>query len=210
MKTTTIRAAAAALSTLVLLVASPARAAPDAATREAAVKLAVNFCGQCHGPEGSGDNPRIPRLAGQQKLYIDVQLKAFRSHARADHAAHDTMWGVAALLNDDLVTALAEHYAGLAPAPANPPTDTDAVARGKALFEKGSPERRLPACTACHGDKAEGQVIFPRLAGQHAQYLFLQLQQMRNKLRSAPVMHGLIKELTDAEIVALAAYLESQ
>jgi cytochrome c553 len=200
----------AALLALWLLTAVPAWAAPDAATREAATKLAVNFCGQCHGPEGRGDNPRIPRLAGQQRAYIEVQLKAFRSQTRADHAAHETMWGIAALLNDDLVGALAEHFAAQAPAPGIEPSDKDAAARGKLLFEKGSPERRLAPCASCHGQQAEGLVIFPRLAGQHGQYLFIQLQSMRNKLRNAPVMHGLIKDLTDSEIVALAAFLESK
>ena len=60
------------------------------------------------------------------------------------------------------------------------------------------------------GANAEGLAVFPRLAGQHGEYLFIQLQSIRNKLRASPVMHGLIKELTDDEIVSLAAYLESK
>lgn len=198
------------LFTAIALAVPAAEAAPDAATREAATKLAVNFCGQCHGPEGRGDNPRIPRLAGQQRAYVEVQLKAFRSQTRADHAAHETMWGVAALLSDDLVGALAEYFAAQQPASGIVPSDKDAAARGRLLFEKGSPERGLPSCTGCHGRQAEGLVVFPRLAGQHGQYLFIQMQSMRNKLRNSPVMHGLIKDLSDAEIVALAAFLESQ
>ena len=87
---------------------SPVWAAPDAATREAAVKLATNVCGSCHGPQGRGDNPRIPRLAGQQRAYIEVQLKAFRNRTRGDNAAHEYMWAVAATLDDDIVSALAE------------------------------------------------------------------------------------------------------
>ncbi len=190
--------------------ALPAAAAPDAATREAATKLAINVCGTCHGPEGRGDNPRIPRLAAQQRQYIEVQLKAFRGQTRGDYAAHESMWGIAATLNDDVVTALADYFASQKPAPAVPPTNRDAAAKGRTLFDKGSPERGLPACTSCHGPNAEGLAVFPRLAGQHGEYLFIQLQSIRNKLRASPVMHGLIKELTDDEIVSLAAYLESK
>ena len=77
------------------------------------------------------------------------------------------------------------------------------------MFDKGSPPRGLPACTSCHGAQAQGLAVFPRLAGQHGEYLFIQLQAIRNQLRVSPVMHGLIKELTDDEIVSLGAYLES-
>lgn len=188
----------------------PASAAPDAATREAAAKLAVNVCGTCHGPEGRGDNPRIPRLAAQQRAYVEVQLKAFRNQSRGDYAAHESMWGIAATLSDDVVTALADYFAAQKPAPAVAATNKDAAAKGHKLFEQGSPERGLPACTSCHGANAEGLAVFPRLAGQHGEYLFIQLQSIRNKLRASPVMHGLIKELTDDEIVSLAAYLESK
>lgn len=188
----------------------PTWGAPDSATREAAVKLATNVCATCHGPEGRGDNPRIPRLAGQQRAYIEVQLKAFRNQSRGDRAAHEYMWGIAATLSDDVVAALADYFAAQKPATGITGGDKAAVARGKDLFEKGSPERGLPPCTSCHGANAEGLAVFPRLAGQHGEYLFLQLQAIRNKLRESPVMHGLIKDLTDDEVVSLSAYLEAK
>jgi cytochrome c553 len=195
---------------LLVLAALPVRAAPDAATREAATKLAVNVCGSCHGPEGRGDNTRVPRLAGQQRAYVEVQLKAFRNQNRGDHAAHEYMWGIAATLSDDIVVALAEYFATQKPAAGIVASNPAAAARGRELFEKGSPERGLPTCTGCHGANAEGLAVFPRLAGQHGEYLFIQMQSIRNRLRDSPVMHGLIKNLTDDEIVSLAAYLESK
>jgi cytochrome c553 len=185
-------------------------AASDAATTEAAVKLATSVCASCHGLQGAGDNPRIPRLAGQQRAYIEVQLKAFRSQLRGDRAAHETMWTVAATLDDQIVAALAEYFANQPPAPGITSGNRQVAARGKDLYEKGSPERGLPACASCHGANAEGLAVFPRLAGQHGEYLFVQLQSIRNKLRVSPVMDGLIKELTDDEVVALATYLESK
>jgi cytochrome c553 len=195
---------------LVACAVPTADAAPDAATKEAAVKLAVNLCGSCHGPDGRGDNPRIPRLAAQQRAYIEVQLKAFRNQSRGDYAAHESMWGIAATLNDDVVAALAEYFSAQKPGIGVAAANKEAAAKGRTLFERGSPERGLPPCTSCHGIDGEGLAVFPRLASQHGEYLFIQLQAIRNKLRASPVMHGLIKELTDDEIVALAAYLESK
>jgi cytochrome c553 len=206
-----VPASARWLAALLLAASAPvAPAAPDAATREAATKLAVNVCGTCHGAEGRGDNPRIPRLAAQQRQYLEVQLKAFRDRSRGDYAAHESMWPVAATLNDDIVAGLAEYFSAQKPAAAAAPSNKEAAAKGRKLFEQGSPERGLPSCAGCHGANAEGLAVFPRLAGQHSEYLFIQLQSIRNKLRASPVMHGLIKELTDDEIVSLAAYLEAR
>lgn len=191
-------------------VALPAAAAPDAAARATATQLVKEVCTTCHGAEGRGDNPRIPRIAAQQRQYMETQLKAFRDRSRGDYAAHESMWNVAAKLSDDVVAALADYFAAQKPAPAVAATNRDAAAKGRKLFEQGSPERGLPACAGCHGPNAEGQAAFPRLAGQHGEYLFIQLQSIRTKVRASPVMHGLIKELTDDEIVALAAYLEAK
>lgn len=201
-----------ALATLALLtLATPhAQAAPDAATRQAAIKLAENLCATCHGAQGRGDNPRIPRLAGQQRAYLDVQLKAFRSQSRNDPAAHEYMWGVAATLSDDIVAALAEYFSAQSPAAGSPPTDAKLAAAGKLLFEQGSPDRGAPPCTGCHGMNAEGMAVFPRLAGQHSEYLYIQLKLIQNKLRESPVMHGLIKQLHGDEISAVVTYLQSK
>jgi cytochrome c553 len=190
--------------------ASFAQSVPDEATRVAAVKLAENLCGSCHGAQGQGDNPRIPRLAAQQRAYIEVQLKAFRSQNRSDPAAHEYMWGVASTLNDGIVAALAEYFSAQAPVASTAPQDAKVAAAGKQLFEQGSPERGTPPCTGCHGRNAEGLAVFPRLAGQHGEYLYIQLKLIQNKLRDSPVMHGLTKQLSSEELSAVAAYLESK
>ncbi len=186
-----------------------AQTVPDAATRQAAVKLAQDVCGSCHGAQGRGDNPRIPRLAGQQRAYIEVQLKAFRNQSRNDPAAHEYMWGVASTLNDGIVAALAEYFAAQEPAARAVVADAKVVTAGKQLFERGSPERGAPPCTGCHGGGGEGMAVFPRLAGQHGEYIYIQLKLIQNKLRDSPVMHGLTKQLSSEELTAIAAYLES-
>jgi cytochrome c553 len=48
------------------------------------------------------------------------------------------------------------------------------VARGKQIYEEGVASQGIPACATWHGPQARGNDIFPRLAGQHADYLVKQ------------------------------------
>jgi len=188
---------------------SMAQAPPDAATKEAARNIAAGVCASCHGPEGRSTNPQVPRLAGQQRAYIEAQLKSFRTQARSDPDAHDYMWGVAATLSDSITVGLADYYSAQSPAPGTP-ADSTILAAGRALYEKGEPGRGILACATCHGADAQGASVFPRLAGQHSQYLVKQMQMIRVRLRASPVMHGVLKDLTDSEMSSLATYLQSK
>ena len=84
------------------------------------------------------------------------------------------------------------------------------VAQGKELYDKGVSDRGIPACATCHGANAEGVADFPRLAGQHAKYVAKQLNYIQSLVRAAPVMHGIVKDMTPAEILAVAAYVQSR
>lgn len=176
--------------------------------RQGAQRLATYLCSTCHGPEGRSEFPLYPNLAGQQAAYLEAQLRAFRAKMRGDDEAHAYMWSVAAILNDNIIMALADFYSTKAIGPGKT-GDASVIAAGKALFEKGDVPRRIPPCAACHGAKAEGLSIFPRLAGQQGQYLSRQLTMMQLKLRESPIMHGVIKDLTGDEIFSLATYLQS-
>lgn len=97
------------------------------------------------------------------------------------------------------------------PAPARGHTDDPVlVAKGKELFDKGVPDRGVPAHMACHGADAARTGDFPRLAGQHAKYVIKQLNYIQSLVRTAPVMHGIVKDLTPDEIRAVAAYVQSK
>jgi cytochrome c553 len=180
----------------------------DESDRQAAQRLATYMCSTCHGPEGRSEFPLYPHLAGQHSAYLEAQLRSFRAKIRGDQEAHDYMWGVASTLNDNIIKALSDFYSTKAPSPGKP-GDAAAIAAGKTLFEKGDPARRIAPCAACHGAKAEGLSVFPRLAGQQGQYLSRQMTQMQLKLRDAPVMHGVIKDLTGDDIFNLATFLQS-
>ena len=206
MKTSRITAIALGAS-FVCTAAVSAEAPTDA--QQAAAKVAVQTCSTCHGANGRSVSPTFPNLAAQTAPYIEVQLKAFKDQSRADPDAQAYMWGMASQLSDGMITALAAYYSAQPAAAPSKSGDPTLVAKGKRLFEEGVPARQIPPCASCHGARAEGQAIFPRLAGQHAPYLFKQLLVIQNVLRTAPVMHGVIKDLTKDQMQSVVAYLES-
>ena len=175
----------------------------------AAAKKAVELCSTCHGPYGISTSPDFPILAAQREGYLEAQIDAFRSHTRAEKDAHDIMWGIAGNLDPAIIKGIAQYYSVQPPAPGRV-QDPAALARGKEVYDKGVPDRGIPACATCHGPDAKGQSIFPRLAGQHASYVVKQLNYIQSLVRAAPVMHGIVKDLTPEEIQAVAIYVQSR
>jgi cytochrome c553 len=176
--------------------------------QKAALRKQVETCGTCHGVNGRSVSPTFPNLAAQTAPYIELQLKAFKDQSRADPDAQAYMWGMASQLSDATIAALAVYFAAQSPAPARG-GGSPLIAQGKELFEKGVPARQIPPCASCHGLHAEGMSTFPRLAGQHGPYLLKQLLVIQSVLRTAPVMHGVIKDLNKDQMQAVVAYLES-
>jgi cytochrome c553 len=184
-------------------------AAEAPAASDSPLGRAVQTCGTCHGTNGRSVSPTFPNLAAQTAPYIEAQLKAFKDQTRADPDAQAYMWGMAAQLSDAQISELAEYFSKqAAPAPGKTGSPA-AIARGKQVFEEGVPARQIPPCASCHGVHGEGMATFPRLAGQHAPYLLKQILVIQNALRNAPVMHGIVKDLSKDQIQAVVLYLES-
>lgn len=206
-----MRASAVIACALLLAgIASSAVAAdidPVAAAR--AKRLAVGVCGSCHGAHGNSEQPKYPRLAGQNPTYLAAQLHAFKAQTRGDPDAIGYMWGMAQNLDDAVIDGLANYYAAQTPS-VGAAGDAATASRGKDIYEHGVESSGVPACATCHGPDAHGRGDFPRLAGQHAQYVLKQLDSFRNKLRDVAVMHGVAQGLKVHEMSAIAAYLQPQ
>lgn len=172
------------------------------------VEGTVQICASGHGPRGLSTDPAIPHLAGQQHDYLVAQLVALRGHTRADHHARTNMLGMAQNLSDPTIEGVARYFAALPP-PAAEPAEPEHVAAGRKLFTTGAPDRDVPPCGSCHGAAAEGNGVFPRLAGQHQVYLAGQLGEFRTNGRANETMHANAANLEDEEIRNLAAYLAS-
>jgi len=174
--------------------------------------LVSNACSKCHGANGVSVSPIFPILAAQQKSYIEAQLKLFRQRERSDPHARAFMWGIAQALNDDQIAGVAQYFASQPPARGTGSRNSALAQKGKSIYENGVTERGVIACMTCHGPNAEGQGenAFPRLAGQHRDYLVLQLTYFHSLLRENAVMQGVAANITDDEIAALAEYLASK
>jgi cytochrome c553 len=74
--------------------------------------LALAACANCHGANGEGESPMLPRLSGQPEAYITGQLDAFRNGQRANDDV-GTMRDIARRLSPEDSAALAKYYAGM-------------------------------------------------------------------------------------------------
>ena len=203
---------AAVLTALTMLSAcgtEKAGEASQASVTPEQVQGTVHVCSSCHGLDGKSVSPTFPRLAGQQALYLEAQLKAFRDKTRADPHAHTYMWGMAAHLSDPMIQGLAAYFAAQSPASGTPGDPAD-VAAGQKIFVEGLPEHDVPACQACHGEHAEGMETIPRLAGQHREYLAEQLVNFASNARTNEVMHANSAPLGPVEIREITAFLAAQ
>ena len=171
-------------------------------------QLVLNTCAYCHGASGTSISPMFPNLSAQTAPYLQAQLRAFRDQSRADPDAQAYMWGMASQLSDATIDAISNYYAAQA-APGTKPGDEKLLGRGKEIFEEGIASQGVPACTTCHGPQARGNDLFPRLAGQHADYLVKQVLVIQRDLRASPLMRDVIKNLSQDQMRAVAAYLES-
>jgi cytochrome c553 len=181
---------------------------PDPALQLRAEKVAITVCGTCHGRDGTSTQPKFPVLAGQNANYLITQLKAFRSQTRGDSDAIAYMWGMSAELDEPSMAALATYYTAQKPQP-GAASSSSKFAAGKDIYERGIANEGVPACSSCHGPDAHGMKDFPRLAGQHAQYVLKQLASFQSNMRNVAIMHGVAQNLRVPEMEAVAAYLES-
>ena len=193
-----------------LAIASSLASAEELNADSDQVRRAVHVCAACHGEGGNSTVAIMPNLAGQQVAYTIAQLSAFRAQKRAEQDSQAYMWGISALLDDAMIQGLAEYYSAQAPAPGKP-ADARLIQKGKQIYTEGIPSKGVLACRSCHGDDAEGASVFPRLAGQHAEYVFNQLKIFGTRLRPhGTVMAGMTKNMTPGEMRAVAEYVQSK
>jgi cytochrome c553 len=198
---------------LIIAIATAAilSAATAAAAEPNANSLATGVCSACHGHGGISISPVFPNLAGQQAAYTMLQLDAFRSHQRGDPNAQAYMWGMASQLSDDTIQALADYYAMQKPAKIPAGKNAALIAEGERIYTQGIKEGNVAACASCHGANAEGAAAFPRLAGQHIDYLVAQLEGFKSGLRSnAPIMLGITRTMSTEQMNAVATYAASR
>ena len=174
---------------------------------KAGEEKAGTICIACHGPLGNSVNPVWPKLAGQQSAYIYKQLMDFRSGARQNVL----MSTQAAALSDQEVLDVTAYFSQQKQS--GGAAEPTLAAQGERLYRGGNPESGVPACGGCHGPAGLGAGLakFPRISGQHADYVAQTLGMFRSGTRANDpngMMRGVAARLTDQEIAAVSQYVQ--
>lgn len=189
-----------------ILVIDPLYAAGDIAAGQAKSQT----CVACHGPDGNSVVTNWPKIAGQYEKYLVKQLRDFRKGEKGPRY-EPSMYALVANLSDQDIDDLAAYYSSQTQTLGK--AKAQYVAEGEKIYRGGNLTSGAAACTACHGPQGKGlpEANFPRLAGQHADYLVLQLQAFQKGTRSnSPngMMEDISHRLTDEQMKAVSSYIE--
>lgn len=191
------------IGTVALLAVATAFAAPAIAGD--AKTTATTVCAACHGADGNSVIPNFPKIGGLQEDYIAKQLKDFMSGRRKS----DIMAPIVAELKPEDIGPLAAYFAGQK-LNGGQAEDRSAAGLGKMIFHDGNEESGVPACVGCHQSQGSGYKIYPRIGGQHSQYVVQQLKNFAAGERSndtSRYMRVTAQRMSEEEIRAVAEYL---
>ncbi|WP_039915900.1 c-type cytochrome [Cellvibrio mixtus] len=216
----------ALLSLGLVAITQGALAAGDAAA--GATKAAV--CGACHGADGNSLVGTFPKLAGLGERYLLKQMtdiQAWDLETDAEKKANTgravmEMTGLLAKMTKQDLEDLAAHFSAQTTqlsgskkieVQVNSGIKVDGLELGERIYRAGNPASGVPACTGCHAPDGKGNIPagFPRLSGQHPEYIEKQLRAFRAGDRKndgdQSIMRSVADKLNDAEIAALANYI---
>lgn len=161
-------------------------------------------CASCHGADGNSGSPENPKLAGQHPEYLVKQLTEFKNGKRKNAI----MQGFAATLSDEDMRNIAA-WASQQKAKPGFAKDKALVATGERIYKGGIADRQIAACAGCHSPSGAGiPSQYPRLAGQHGDYIASSLKAYRDGGRTNnAVMTGVGAKLNDREIKAVSDYI---
>jgi len=178
--------------------------AGTAEVEKIAAEMRATSCQNCHGPLGDSATNDIPRLNGQSASYLYTRLHSQRYPIRESPRAIHDMGSITPRLTTQVIAALANYYADQPPS--KPRAMNSASPEGERIYKRGA-GKGIPACQGCHGANGEGRKEAPRLAGQHAEYLELQLRSFALAARIADPMNRHAWLMTPEQMRAVAIYL---
>jgi cytochrome c553 len=202
-----IVALAATLAAVAALAAEPPFKG-DAAKAQALVN---QVCAACHAADGNSQIAVNPKLAGQIPEYLHKQLTNFKAAAgKKAERENPVMAGMVTSLSPEDMRNLATYFAGQAAKPGTAKSK-DLVALGQKIYRGGVASKGVAACAACHGPSGAGMPAqYPRLSGQHAEYVEAQLKAFRSGERAndpGSMMRAVAEKLSDREIQGVSDYI---
>ncbi|NBR30150.1 MAG: cytochrome c4 [Betaproteobacteria bacterium] len=192
----------------VALVPLTVHAEGDAAKAQTIV---TQVCAACHGADGNSAAPANPSLAGQHADYLLKQLMNFKAQdGKPAERVNPVMAGMVAPLSVDDMKNLAAYYAQQKPKP-RAARNADLVKQGQAIYRAGIASKGVAACSGCHSPNGAGiPSQYPRLAGQHPEYINKQLQEFKSGKRANAIMSGMVAALSPEDMKNIAAWLGQQ
>ena len=189
----------------------PAAAAAPKADPVKGQQIAGGVCIACHNADGNSTIATNPKLAGQSAEYLYKQLKNFKSaDGKPAERANPVMGGMVAALSDEDMRNVAAWFASQTQK-GGKANNKDTVEFGQKLYRGGDQAKGLPACAGCHGPAGGGiPAQYPRIGGQHADYVEAQLKTFRSGERANDpnkMMRLVAAKMSDAEIKAVSDYI---
>lgn len=158
-------------------------------------------CNGCHGLNGVSVGPSMPSIAGLPEPYLKNLLLQWKSGER--YAA--TMDRHVKGYSDEELSALAAYFSKLPWTPVVQAADAGTLARGKAATDR---------CETCHGATggAPDDADTPRMNGQWAKYLELELMKYRTEAVKMPhkKMRNNARKMDEADVAAATQYFGAQ
>lgn len=199
--------------TLALAGLWPLQAAASPAVEDTMAQRTL-ACTACHGKQGrAGPDGYYPRLAGKPAAYLYNQLLNFRDGQRH----YGLMTGLIEPLSDTYLMEMAQYFSQIEapyPRPLQATAPKPVLERGRLLVTQGDADKKIPACTQCHGQALTGALPqVPGLLGLPRDYLNAQLggwQTGQRRAHTPDCMAKIAKQLTDQDVSAVAHWLASQ
>lgn len=172
-------------------------------------------CVTCHGEKGNSAVAMYPNIAAMPHEYLAKQLHDFvpkgdKPAARLGAEGNPSMMApiAPALTEQDIVDIsvyLSEQDLDWDSAPTA--SNEDSIERGQLIWRAGLVDKNVPACAACHSANGAGLPgEFPRLAGQHPEYILEQLKLFADGYRKNDIMHDIADRLNDKDMAAVADF----
>jgi cytochrome c553 len=197
----------AALATSSAFAITPAAVPASKGDPKAAETIVNQVCAACHAVDGNSAIAANPKLAGLNAEYLNKQLADFKSGERKNAV----MSGMVASLTPQDMLNLSAYFSAQQPKPGTS-QDQALALLGQKIYRGGVQGAGVPACASCHGAQGKGiPAQFPRLAGQHGDYIYTQLNSFRVQERSndaAKMMRSIAAKMTDADMKAVSAYIQ--
>ena len=174
-------------------------------------QIASQVCAACHAADGNSTIPGNPKLAQQHSAYLFKQLVDYtvRSGEQKPARENAVMNGIAAGLSEQDRRDVSAWFSSQIQKPGTA-RNQDTLELGQRIWRAGIADKALPACSGCHNPTGAGiPNQYPRLGGQHAEYVEATLKAFRDGTRHNNVpMQQIAARMSEAEMRAVADYIQ--